>query len=225
MASPLKPILLHSHPGPNPWKIALLLSELDVPYSTHVYSTQELKTQEFLAINPTGMAPVIEDPNTGIVLAESSAIADYILTQYDTAHSLSFADLEPHFQMRQWLAYQVTTQGPWLQQIFRWSILHSNPEAKAAYVADFRRVLQVLDDHLEGRQWLVGDKCSAADLSFVSFHSRLGFIMREDVPDVEKEFPSVDAWYKRMLEREAVKKVMREHDESLKKFVPPPKKE
>ena len=126
--------------------------------------------------------------------------------------------------MSQWLAYQVTTQGPLLQHIFYWSILYSNPEAKASYVADFRRLLQVLDDHLEARQWLVGDKCSAADLSFVSFHSRLGFIM-EDVPDAEKEFPSVDAWNKRMLERETVKKVMGEHDESLMRFVPPLRKE
>lgn len=127
--------------------------------------------------------------------------------------------------MKQWLAYQVTTQGPLFQHIFRWSILHSNPEAQAAYVADFRRLLQVLDDHLEARQWLVGDKCSAADLSFVPFHSRLGSIMKEDVPDVDKEFPNVDAWYKRMLEREAVKKVMEEHDESWKRFLPPPRKE
>lgn len=35
-----------------------------------MYTTAELKTPEFLAINPAGMAPVIEDPNTGIVLAE-----------------------------------------------------------------------------------------------------------------------------------------------------------
>ena len=42
--------------------MALLLYELAVPYTTHVYSTPELKTPEFLAINPTGMAPVIEEP-------------------------------------------------------------------------------------------------------------------------------------------------------------------
>ena len=94
--------------------------------------------------------------------------------------------------MKQWLAYQVTAQAPLLQHIFHWSILHCNPEAKATYVTDFRRLLQVLDDRLEARQWLVGDMCSGADLSFVSFDSRLGFILRIDVPDVEKEFPSVD---------------------------------
>ena len=45
--------------------------------------------------------------------------------------------------------------------------------------------------------------------------------MREDVPDVEREFPEVERWYRRMCERGAVKKVRGEHDESLKRFVPP----
>ena len=125
--------------------------------------------------------------------------------------------------MKQWLQFQVTSQGPILQQIFHWSILRSNPEARASYVADFRRILKLLDQELKQREWLVGDKCSAADLSFVPFHSRLGFIMGQDCPNVEKEFPHVERWYQRMLEREAVKKVRREHDESLKRFVPPPK--
>ena len=118
--------------------------------------------------------------------------------------------------MKQWLAYQVTAQGPLCCNIFSTgrsctAIL----KPKAAYVTDFRRLLQVSDDRLEARQWLVGDMCSGADLSFVSLHSRLGFIVREDVPDIEKEFCSVDARYKRMLEREGVKKVTEEQDESF----------
>ena len=59
-------------------------------------------------------------------------------------------------------------------------------------MADFRRLLQALSDHLEGRLWPVGDNCSTADLGFVSFHSRLGFIMKEHVLDAEEEFPCLD---------------------------------
>lgn len=58
--------------GPNPWKVAILLDELDVPYTTKMYTTPELKRPAFLALNPNGMAPVIEDPNTGLRLAEVS---------------------------------------------------------------------------------------------------------------------------------------------------------
>lgn len=86
----------------------------------------------------------------------------------------------------------------------------------------------MLDDELSGKQWLVGDKCSAADLSYVPFHGRIDFIMGKDKPDsksfvlftcdvlhggmliystlVENDFPNVDAWYKRMLERPKVQK-------------------
>ena len=113
--------------------------------------------------------------------------------------------------MKQWLQFQTTTQGPVLQHIFHFTLLEPNPAARAVAVKDFRRVLQVLNDELDGKKWLVGDKCSAADLSFVAFHSRLEFIMRDDAPKVEAEFPNVDAWYKRMTERAAVQKVLGDH--------------
>ena len=58
----------------------------------------------------------------------------------------------------------------------------------------------------------MGGKCSAADLSFVPFHSRLAAIMGDDKPDMEREFSNVDKWYRRMLERGAVKKVLGERD-------------
>lgn len=85
-------------------------------------------------------------------------------------------------------------------------------------------MLQVLDDELADKQWLVGGKCSAADLSFVPFHSRMGFIVREDAPDVESEYPNVDKWYKGMVEREAVKKVLADHQVVLEKLTFPGKK-
>lgn len=49
--------------GPNPWKIALLLEELNVPYTTKIYTTPELKQPAFLALNRN---------NNGLLLAEVS---------------------------------------------------------------------------------------------------------------------------------------------------------
>ncbi len=141
---------------------------------------------------------------------------DYLLEQYDTSKLISFSTLKEQYLMKQWLQFQTTTQGPLLQHIFHWAFLTANPTARASYVKDFRRVLRVLNDELAEKQWLVGGKCSAADLSYVAFHSRLDFIMREDAPDVAKEFPHVDAWYKRMGERAAVKKVLADHVQAFK---------
>lgn len=81
-----------------------------------------------------------------------------------------------------------------------------------------------MNDELADKEWLVGGKCSAADLSYVPFHSKLDFIMRDAEPDVEKDFPNVDAWSKRMLERDAVQKMMKDRDEAPKKHSFPEKK-
>ena len=126
--------------------------------------------------------------------------------------------------MKQWLQFQTTTQGPTLQHIFHFgpAFGQENPTARAGFVKDFHRVLEVLDDELEARGgWLVGGKCSAADLSHVPFHSRMEFIMAADKSDMAEEYPHVDAWYKRMLERVAVKRVLADHQAALKGVVFP----
>ena len=147
---------------------------------------------------------------------QSGAIMDYLLEQYDKEKLISFTSLLEIYHMKQWLQFQTTTQGPTLQHIFHWAFIDSNPAARAGYVNDFRRVLQVLNDELADKRWLVGDKCSAADLSFVPFHNGIGFVMRDDKPDMELEFPHLDAWFKRMLQRPAVQKVLADREEALK---------
>jgi len=62
----------------------------------------------------------------------------------------------------------------------------------------------------------VGGKCSAADLSFFSFQSRVGFIMGDDAPDFKREFVHVGGWYGRMRGRGKVAKVLGEHREVLR---------
>ena len=141
---------------------------------------------------------------------------DYILDEYDTEKRISFTALPEQYLTKQWLQFQTTTQGPALQGVFHWAFLEPNPQAHASYVKNVRRVLQVLNDELADKEWLVGGKCSAADLSYVPFHSGLDFIMREAAPDVEKDFPNVDAWYKRMLERDAVQKILKDRADILK---------
>ena len=139
---------------------------------------------------------------------------DYILDQYDTEKRITFTTLPEQYHMKQWLQFQTTTQGPVLQGVFHWAFVEPDPQAHTSYVKNVSRILQVLDDELADIEWLVGGKCSAADLSYVPFHSRLDFIMRDAAPDVEKDFPTVDAWYKRMLERDAVRKVLKDRDEA-----------
>lgn len=69
-----KPIVLYSHAsGPNPWKVAILLEELGLPYETRFQEFPDLKKEPYISLNPNGRVPAIEDPNTGITLGEVSS--------------------------------------------------------------------------------------------------------------------------------------------------------
>lgn len=80
----LKPILLHGHVGgPNPWKVVLLLKELNLPYEHKFWDFGDLKKPEYEKLCVNGRTPTIEDPNTGIILWESGAILEYLVDLYD----------------------------------------------------------------------------------------------------------------------------------------------
>lgn len=58
----------------------------------------------------------IEDPNTGITLWESGAILDYLIRQYDTENRISYEGFKEQALCGQWLAFQISGQGPYFGQ-------------------------------------------------------------------------------------------------------------
>lgn len=89
----MKPIVLWSHhSGPNPWKVAIVLEELGLPYETKFVVFAEMKKEPFISRNPNGRVPAIEDPNTGLTLWESGAIVEYLVETYDKDNKISYAD-------------------------------------------------------------------------------------------------------------------------------------
>lgn len=56
--------------GPNPWKVAIICEELDLPYQLKFMDLTEVKSEPFLSLNPNGRLPVLEDPNTNVRLWE-----------------------------------------------------------------------------------------------------------------------------------------------------------
>ena len=101
---------------PNPWKEAIVLEELKVPYTTKIIATSELKNPEFVAINPNGKIPAIVDLNTGVTLWESCAIIQYLLDNYDEDSIISFKSAPEKYQINQWLFFQASGQGPYFGQ-------------------------------------------------------------------------------------------------------------
>ena len=170
-SSSLKTLTLHAHPGPNPWKIALLLRYLNLPYTAKVWVTADQKKPPFTTeLNPNGFTPVLEDPNTGMNIWESGAIAEYILEKYDTEYKLSFEGLAEKTEMRTWMYFQQTFQGPIVSNGFYFTNAKRNDEARERFISEGFRLLAVLEGELKGKDWLVGGRCTAADLMFVCHH-------------------------------------------------------
>lgn len=99
----------------------------------------------------------------------------------------------------------------------RFMTLHPEklPSAIERYQREIKRVLGVMEGHLEGRQWLVGDKVTYADLAWVPYTlvAEL-FLGRPDRPLLE-DYPNVGAWYGRLTSRPSWKKVMETRSQLL----------
>ena len=210
----LKPIVLYGHAtGPNPWKVAMLLEELAVPYEMKIVPKAKLKQPAYEAINPNGRAPAIQDPNTGITLWESGAIIEYLTSTYDKDNTLGFQQgTDEYWIAKQWLYFQVSGQGPYFGQAAWFKMFHPEnvPSAVDRYVNEIKRVTGVLNRALEGQAWLVGGKFSFADLSFVMWYNSAVPRITGDAIDLGREFPNVNAWLERMRLRPAVKKVVQD---------------
>lgn len=84
----------------------------------------------------------------------------------------------------------------------RFLILHMEkiPSAIDRYTAEIKRVLGVLDRSLEGKQWLVGDKMTFADLAFLSWNARLDDVLGASFDEIFEGLPNAKAWNQRMME-------------------------
>jgi len=210
----VKPIVLYGHAtGPNPWKISIVLEELSMPFELKIVPKNELKQPAYEAINPNGRVPAIQDPNTGITLWESGAIIEYLMETYDKDHKLSFPPgTDDYWRAKQWLYFQVSGQGPYFGQAVWFKMFHPEKvvSAQERYVNEIRRVTDVLNRALDGKEWLVGSKSSFADLSFVMWYNSTVPRITGDAFDMEKEFPNVHSWLQRMRARPSVMKVAKD---------------
>ncbi|KAI0745446.1 glutathione S-transferase [Earliella scabrosa] len=202
---------------PNGWKAAIVLEELALDYHP-VYldlSAGGHKDKGFTKYNPNGRIPALVDhQNNDFVIWESNAIIAYLIEKYDPERKLSFERFEDKMQQLQWLFFQASGQGPYFGQAGYFLLFSPEkiPSVITRYQKEILRVLGVLDGVLSERRWLVGDKCSAADLSFITWNDGAFTALVKDFEgfDLEKDFPAVHRWHNAMVNRPAVSKVMAE---------------
>ncbi|KHN97233.1 glutathione-s-transferase theta, gst [Metarhizium album ARSEF 1941] len=214
----LKPMTLHSHAaGPNPWKVALILEELGLPYKNEFLDFKQVKQEPFISLNPNGRVPALEDPNTDITLWESGAIIDYLVDTYDTANKLQYASTREKYQTRVWAHFQMSGQGPYFGQLIWFSRYHPEKIQSAVdrYASEVRRVTGVIDAHLKKHKtaYLVGDKVTYADLMFVPWAVAVSSIAG-DLLDLSG-FDAYDAWMDKLKGRPSTAKILKEREAAM----------
>jgi glutathione S-transferase len=219
----LKSLTLHgAPPSPNPFKVNVLLKELGLPYSISSFTYADVKGAEYVAINPNGRFPALQDPNTGLTLWESGAIVEYLVETYDKDHKFSFpAGSAEAYHAKQWLYFQTTGQGPYYGQFAWFTRFHPEklPSALERYAKEMNRVTGVLESWLSQQKaeypdtdgpWLVGNKLSYADLSFVPWQRMASMFSTKEQFDRD-QYPLVKEWQDKMLDRASVKETIAEN--------------
>lgn len=165
-------IQLYSLPTPNGVKVSIALEELGLPYEVHkvAFDANDQLSAEFLSLNPNNKIPAIIDPQgpggKPLPLFESGAILFYLA---EKTGKLMPQDAAGRYQALQWLMFQMGGVGPMFGQLgFFHKFAGKDYEDKRPrdrYVAEARRLLTVLDRHLQGRAWMVGDEYGIADIA------------------------------------------------------------
>jgi len=200
-------------PTPNGVKVSIMLEETGLPYEVHLvdFGKDEQKSPEFLSLNPNGKIPAILDPNgpggEPLPLFESGAILLYLA---DKTGKLISADPAERWATIQWLMFQMGGVGPMFGQVgFFVKFAGKDWEDKRArdrYVDETKRLLGVMDKHLDGRTWFVGEQFSIADVSMIgTVNNLITFYGARDITGFD-EFANVRAWLDRALARPAVQR-------------------
>jgi GST-like protein len=185
---------LYSLPTPNGVKVSIALEETGLPYEVHKVSfdTQDQLSPEFLSLNPNNKIPAILDPNgpdgQPLALFESGAILVYLA---DKTGQLMPRDAARRYETLQWLMFQMGGVGPMFGQLgFFHKFAGKDYEDKRPrdrYVAESKRLLGVLDRHLESRRWLIGDEYTIADIAvFPWVRNLVGFYGAGEIVGFER---------------------------------------
>jgi GST-like protein len=204
---------LYSLPTPNGVKVSILLEELGLAYEPHLVDIgkNETWTPDYLSLNPNGKIPAIIDPDgpggKPLPLFESGAILVYLAEK--TGRFLP-VDPAARYETLQWVFFQMAAIGPMFGQV---GFFHKfagrefeDKRPRDRYVAESRRLLGVLEGRLEGRDWIMGEDYTIADIATLGWvRNLIGFYEAGDLVGFS-DFPRVAAWLERGLARPAVQR-------------------
>lgn len=199
-------IRFYYHPSPNPAKVALFLEESGLPYEMVPVDTRkgEQHTPAFRAINPNGKTPAIVDTEgpggKETRVFDSTAILLYLAEK--TGRFLGAPDDRP--ELLSWLLFIASGLGPFSGQAVHFQTAAPDGLAYALnrYLRESERHYRVLDDHLAGRAYIVGDGYTIADMSAWGWVDRAARVLGK--PDALAAFPNLKRLYETVNARPAV---------------------
>ena len=192
----------------NGWKPVIFLEEAGVEYElTHIdFSKKEQKSEWYLKLNPNGRIPTIVDRvNDDFVVFESGAILWYLAEKYDRFLP---KDDKKRSQVLQWVMFQMSGIGPMMGQAMYFQRIaepqgHKEEFSIQRYVAESRRLLEVLNRQLDGKQYIIGDEYTIADMCLYPW-VRPYYWAKVSIDGLS----SLQQWLNRLDERPAIRKAL-----------------
>ncbi|MBU2885965.1 glutathione S-transferase N-terminal domain-containing protein [Gilvimarinus agarilyticus] len=194
-------IQLYSMNTPNGIKVALALEEMGLKYEPHLINILEDDqfTQAFKVINPNSKIPALIDPNGPddhpISLMESGAILRYLA---DKTGEFTPLDRAGRSACDQWLFFQVGHIGPMFGQFghfFKYAVEScDHPYPVQRYTNETRRLLGVLDEHLQRHEYMLGESYSIVDMAIVPWVEALTSAYKAAEHLQLADFTSVTRW-------------------------------
>ena len=191
-------IQLYSLPTPNGVKVSIMLEECGLPYEPHLVSFEknDQMSPEFLSLNPNNKIPAIIDPNgpgsEPLALFESGAILIYLA---EKAGKFMPVDAAGRYEAIQWVMFQMGGIGPMFGQLGFFNKFagkdYEDKRPRDRYVTESNRLLNVLNQRLTGRSWVMGEAYGIADIAiFPWVRNLVGFYEAADLVGF-KDFPEV----------------------------------
>jgi len=204
---------LYSLPTPNGVKVSIMLEETGLAYEPHLVSfdSNDQFSPEFLSLNPNNKIPAILDPNgpdgEPLALFESGAILVYLA---EKTGQLLAKEPARRYQTLQWLMFQMGGIGPMFGQLGFFHKFagrdYADKRPRDRYVAESARLLGVLDQHLQDRNWMMGQDYSIADIAlFPWIRNLVGFYEAGELVQFER-FANVRRVLDAFLARPAVQR-------------------
>ena len=189
----------------NVQKVVWCCDELGLPYERieagGAFGLND--TPQYLAMNPNGLVPVIDDD--GFILYESNAIARYLAAKHG-AGTLWPDEPRARADVDRWMEWQSTGYTPAMVQAF-WQLVRTPPEKRDPAAIEASRAKSekfsgVLDRHLAGREFVAGDAFSPADIVVgCAAHRWLG------MPLAREPRPNLERWYASLKSRPGARQV------------------